>query len=143
MRNHLLPLAYIASLSWRAGDAISHTEFGASTLEVSRTTASEGAWRTFRRTLQTVHLWLGLALCIPIVVIGVSGSALLVQSDYVSRSFPSATAAGPKQPIMRAIEVALAAGPRTSRLGRVDLALSDGKPGHGANCSPRAAACDP
>jgi uncharacterized iron-regulated membrane protein len=75
-----------------------------------------------------VHLWLGLILCIPIVVIGVSGSALLVQSDYLSRSFPSATATGPKQPIMRAIEVALAGGPANSRLGRADLALREGAP---------------
>jgi uncharacterized iron-regulated membrane protein len=95
---------------------------------LSRTAANEGAWRTFRRCLQTVHLWLGLILCIPIVVIGVSGSALLLQSDYLSRSFPSTTATGPKQSIMRAIEVALAAGPANSRLGRVDLSLSDGNP---------------
>jgi uncharacterized iron-regulated membrane protein len=75
-----------------------------------------------------VHLWLGLALCIPIVIIGISGSALLVQSDYLRRSFPSATAAGPKQPIQRAIEVALAAGPANARIGRADLALNDGEP---------------
>ena len=93
-----------------------------------RAAADEGAWRRFRRTLQTVHLWLGLALCIPIVVIGVSGSALLVQSDYVSRSHPAATAAGAKQPVMRAIEVALAAGPENARIGRADLALNDGDP---------------
>jgi uncharacterized iron-regulated membrane protein len=95
---------------------------------LSRGVANEGAWRTFRRHLLTVHLWLGLILCIPIVVIGVSGSALLVQSDHVSRSFPAATATGPKQTISRAIEVALAAGPANARLGRVDLALSDGNP---------------
>ena len=105
-----------------------HRVWGGYEPEVSRETTSEGAWRTFRRYLQTVHLWLGLVLCIPIVVIGISGSALLLQSDYLSRSFPSATATGPKQPIMRAIEVALAAGPANARLGRVDLALSDGQP---------------
>lgn len=102
--------------------------WGEHELEVSRATANEGGWRTFRRHLHTVHLWLGLILCIPIVIIGLSGSALLVQSDYLSRSFPSATAIGPKQPIMRAIEVALAAGPANSRIGRADLALTNGNP---------------
>src|SRR4051812_9051955 len=105
-----------------------HRFWGEHEIGVSRATTNEGAWRTFRRCLQTVHLWLGLILCIPIVVIGVSGSALLIQSDYLSRSFPSATAVGPKQPIVRAIEVALAAGPANSRIGRADLALSDGNP---------------
>jgi uncharacterized iron-regulated membrane protein len=75
-----------------------------------------------------VHLWLGLILCLPIVVIGLSGSALLIQSHYWSRSFPAATATGPKQPIMRAIEAARAAGPADARLGRVDLSLRDGDP---------------
>jgi hypothetical protein len=35
--------------------------------------AVEGArWRAFKRGLQTVHLWLGLVLGIPIIVIGLS-----------------------------------------------------------------------
>ena len=83
---------------------------------------------TIKRTLRTVHLWLGLILCIPIVVIGISGSVLLIQSHYWTRSFPAATATGPKQTIVRAIEVARAAGPQDARLGRVDLPLSDGEP---------------
>src|SRR5215813_7187618 len=83
---------------------------------------------TFRRCVQTAHLWLGLILCIPIVVIGLSGSALLIQSHYVNRSFPAATAAGSKQTIMRAIEAALMGGPPASRLGRVDLPSRDGEP---------------
>jgi uncharacterized iron-regulated membrane protein len=78
--------------------------------------------------LRTVHLWFGLILCIPIVVIGISGSALLIQSHYWTRSFPAATATGAKQPIMRAIEVARTAGPRDAGLGRVDLPLRDGEP---------------
>ena len=75
-----------------------------------------------------MHLWLGLLLCIPIVVIGISGSALLVQSHYVSRSLPAATATGSKQTIVRAIEGARAAAPQSSRLGRVDLSVRDGAP---------------
>jgi len=91
----------------------------------TRQAAANGA---FRRCLRTVHLWLGLILSLPIVAIGISGSALLVQSHYFNRSFPVATATGPKQTIMRAIEAARAAGPADSRLGRVDLPLHDGEP---------------
>src|SRR5262245_29800547 len=83
---------------------------------------------TIRRYLQTAHLWLGLILCIPIVVIGTSGSALLIQRHYFNRSFPAATATGPKQTIVRAIEAARAAGPTNSGLGRVDLPLQAGEP---------------
>jgi len=81
-----------------------------------------------RHYLRTAHLWLGLILCIPIVVIGISGSALLIQSHYVSRSLPAATATGSEQTIMRAIEAALAVGPANSRLGRVDLSMRAGQP---------------
>lgn len=81
-----------------------------------------------RHYLRTAHLWLGLILCIPIVVIGISGSALLIQSHYVSRSFPAATATGSEQTIMRVIEAARAAGPADARLGRVDLSVRDGQP---------------
>jgi uncharacterized iron-regulated membrane protein len=75
-----------------------------------------------------VHLWLALILFVPIVVIGISGSALLVQSHYLNRSFPTATAAGSQQTIVRAIEAARAAGPQDARLGRVDLSVRDGEP---------------
>ena len=91
-------------------------------------TRQEPAKGTVRRTLRTVHLWFGLIFFIPIVVIGLSGSALLIQSHYWTRSFPAATATGAKQPIIRAIEVARAAGPADSGLGRVDLPLRDGEP---------------
>jgi uncharacterized iron-regulated membrane protein len=83
---------------------------------------------TFRHYLRTAHLWLALILFIPIVVIGISGSTLLVQSHYVNRSFPAATATGSNQTVMRAIEAARAAGPQDARLGRVDLSLRDGEP---------------
>lgn len=91
----------------------------------TRPSATNG---TLRRTLLTVHLWLGLVLFIPIVVIGLSGSALLVQSHTFNRSFPAATAEGSKQTIVRAIESARSAVPADARLGRVDLSVRDGEP---------------
>lgn len=93
----------------------------------SRAAANDGGWRAFRRGLQTVHLWVGLLLSIPIVIIGISGSALLVQSEYLKWSVPSATAIGQKKSITQAIEAAQAVGPNT-RLGRVDLSLEVGQP---------------
>jgi uncharacterized iron-regulated membrane protein len=95
---------------------------------LSKKTRQSAANGGFRQTLRTVHLWLALILFIPIVVIGISGSALLIQSHYWARSFPAAAATGSKQTIIRAIEAARAAGPAGSRLGRVDLSVRDGQP---------------
>ena len=95
---------------------------------MSKDTRQSAANGRVRHYLRTAHLWLGLILCIPIVVIGISGSALLIQSHYVNRSFPAATATGSKQTIVRAIEAALAAGPQNSRVGRVDLSVRAGQP---------------
>ena len=95
---------------------------------LSRYTRRAAAKGRFKHYLLTAHLWLGLMLCIPIIVIGISGSALLVQSHYLNRSLPAATATGPKQTLMRAIEAARAAGPENARLGRVDLSVRDGHP---------------
>ncbi len=99
-----------------------------STYFLSRAAANEGGWRSFKRGLQTVHLWVGLILCIPIILIGVSGSALLVQSEMLKWSIPSAPATGPRDTISHAIEAALAVGPANARLGRVDLSLERGQP---------------
>ncbi len=95
---------------------------------LSKDTRQLTANGTVRHYLRTAHLWLGLLLCIPIVVIGISGSALLIQSHFWTRSFPAATATGSKQTIVRAIEVARAAGPADARVGRVDLSLRAGEP---------------
>jgi len=48
----------------------------------------------FKRALQTVHLWLGLLLAIPIIMIGLSGSALLLQREILAYSVPAPTAQG-------------------------------------------------
>jgi uncharacterized iron-regulated membrane protein len=39
------------------------------------------SWRAFRNGLQKVHLWVGLALSIPFILIGVSGSLIVVFSE--------------------------------------------------------------
>ena len=95
---------------------------------MGKSTRQWAAKGTIRHTLRIVHLWLGLILCVPIVVIGISGSVLLIQSHYWTRSFPAATATGSKQTIVQAIDAARTAGPADARLGRVDLPMRDGEP---------------
>ncbi len=39
------------------------------------------SWRTFRNGLQQVHLWVGLTLSIPFILIGLSGSAIVADAE--------------------------------------------------------------
>src|SRR6185503_1144923 len=71
-------------------------------------------WLAFKRGLQTIHLWLGLILAIPIIVIGVSGSALLLQREILANAIPAATAAGEAQSLVRIIESAATAAPENT-----------------------------
>src|SRR5260370_40477359 len=65
--------------------------------------------RAFRRVLQTIHLWVGLILAIPIILIGLSGSALLLQREILSLSVPAASATGQSQSIARIVASAQSA----------------------------------
>src|SRR5258706_6188393 len=83
--------------------------------------------RAFRRALQTIHLWVGLILAIPIILIGLSGSALLLQREILSLSIPAASATGESQSIARIIASAQSAEP-TVRANSVELPASPGRP---------------
>src|ERR1043165_2620345 len=85
-------------------------------------------WRSFRSGLMQVHLWLALVLCLPMVVIGVSGSALLLQREILARSIPAATAIGQKQAIPDIVAAAVKAAPATMAANRVELARAQGSP---------------
>jgi uncharacterized iron-regulated membrane protein len=74
---------------------------------------------SFRRGLQTVHLWLGLILAIPIVIIGATGSLLLVERE--ARLQIPAAAGGTRHSLARIIETAKAAAPEGARMGRIDV----------------------
>src|SRR4029077_3210026 len=76
---------------------------------------------SFRRGLQTVPLWLGLALAIPLIIIGVTGSVLLVEREWRVPGIPAATTAGTRQPLTRIIEAAKAAAPEGTRMGRIGV----------------------
>lgn len=56
-------------------------------------------WWRLRKFLQFVHLWAGLILGIPIVVIGLTGSLIVAQDWYADLSMPAAPARGAMQPI--------------------------------------------
>jgi uncharacterized iron-regulated membrane protein len=68
----------------------------------------------FKRVLQTVHLWLGLLLAIPIIIIGLSGSGLLLQREILAFSVPRATAEGEHAPLVEIITAATKAAPENA-----------------------------
>src|SRR5258706_73141 len=70
---------------------------------------SQMIWRNFRNGLMQVHLWLALILCLPMIVIGISGSALLLQREILAASIPSAGASGEQRPIPAIVAAAQAA----------------------------------
>jgi len=83
-------------------------------------------WRAFRKGLLKVHLWLAIILSLPMVLIGISGSALLVQREILNHSHPSATATGERKTIPELIAAAQKAAPQGAIAKRVDLPPSAG-----------------
>ena len=83
-------------------------------------------WRSFRKGLLKVHLWLAIILSLPMVLIGISGSALLVQREILNHSHPSATATGERKTIPELIAAAQKAAPQGAIAKRVDLPPSTG-----------------
>ena len=63
-------------------------------------------WWQCRKWLQLVHLWAGLTLGIPIIVIGLTGSLIVAQDWYAELSAPSAPARGPVQSIANVVAAA-------------------------------------
>lgn len=83
-------------------------------------------WGSIRHGLQTIHLWMGLIIALPLVAIGVSGSVLLVQREMVTASVPAATATGTRQSLVSIMEVARKTQP-DARLTRVLVPVRDGE----------------
>ena len=82
-------------------------------------------WRLFRKGLIQVHLWFALILALPMVVIGISGSALLLQREILAASIPNGTAGTP-----RPVPSIIAAAQRATRANmvpsRYELPARDG-----------------
>ena len=64
------------------------------------------SWRTFRNGLQKVHLWIGFTLSIPFILIGVSGSAIVLVHSLPDFRVPFAMSSGEHHPLARIIESA-------------------------------------
>ena len=63
-------------------------------------------WWRFRNGLQLVHLWTGLVLAIPIIIIGLTGSLIIAEDWYTEHSAPSAPARGPMRSIAEIVSAA-------------------------------------
>ena len=81
-----------------------------------------------KRVLQTVHLWLGLLLAIPIIMIGLSGSALLLQREILNYSVPAATGDGQHAPLETLIAAAAKAVPDNATVRSIVPPAYDGAP---------------
>jgi uncharacterized iron-regulated membrane protein len=81
---------------------------------VARYTAQRAAWRSCKRLLQTVHLWMGLLLALPIIVIGLSGSALLLQREILAYSVPGASTEGEHAKLAEVIASAQSVAPENA-----------------------------
>src|SRR5258708_5569739 len=90
--------------------------------------ATQGRPRAFRRMLQTVHLWVGLILSIPIILIGLSGSALLVQREILRWSVPAVSGVGESQSIASMVAAAQASVAPNLRANFIELPSSRGRP---------------
>jgi uncharacterized iron-regulated membrane protein len=95
-----------------------HLSIMSETIPATRNASAGGAatlwvWPAgvFKRMVRTLHLWAGLTLCLPMILIGLSGSALLIQREILWLSAPAAMGTGPNQPLSRIIEAAEASMP--------------------------------
>lgn len=87
--------------------------------------------RPWHRTLQTVHLWVGLILCLPLVVLGISGSILVVDEELRGLTGEAPVRMvedGPMQPVSAILAAARAAAPAGTQPGFLVLPEEPGRP---------------
>src|SRR5687768_5266370 len=78
-------------------------------------------WSSFRRSLQTIHLWAGLILSIPFIAIGISGSILVLQPEMPRLGLPHAPARGEIRSLEEIMAAARAVLPAESRITRLNM----------------------
>lgn len=87
--------------------------------------------RLWYRTLQNIHLWVGLILCLPLVLLGITGSILVVEDEIrgLTGDTPAqATAEGSLQPVSAILAAARAAAPAGTQPGFLILPEEPGHP---------------
>ena len=85
-------------------------------------------WRSFRNGLQSIHLWVGLILSIPFILIGLSGSIIVFIQAMPDMTMPKAATAGQSQPLVKVIEAAEAAAPQEGAVNALVLPNGAGDP---------------
>ena len=93
---------------------------GNSDTEIANGKRPDMGWRTFRNALQKVHLWVGLIFMVPIILIGISGSIIVLMQSIPDLVLPAATARGEPRSIATVIAAAEAA---TQGAGMVDAVV--------------------
>ena len=88
------------------------------------------SWRTFRNGLQKVHLWVGLALSIPFILIGLSGSAIVLVHALPDFSVPFAVSSGDHHPLTRIIESANKSAENGARATLIRMPQGTWEPAH-------------
>jgi uncharacterized iron-regulated membrane protein len=86
------------------------------------------SWRTFRNALQKVHLWVGLIFMVPIILIGISGSIIVLLQSIPDLGLPAATARGEPQSIASVIAAAEAAAQGAGMVAAVAVPQRSGQP---------------
>lgn len=87
--------------------------------------------RLWYRALQQIHLWVGLVLCLPLVMLGITGSILVFEHELedLFAAPPAYTlAAGQPQPLAAIVDAARAAAPKDLSPGMVTLPEEPGEP---------------
>jgi uncharacterized iron-regulated membrane protein len=87
-------------------------------------------WWKFRNGLQKVHLWIGLLLSIPFILIGVSGSLIIVVHSLPDFSVPFSFSSGEHQPLTRILEAAEKAAPDGQRASLIRVPQGLWQPAH-------------
>jgi uncharacterized iron-regulated membrane protein len=77
--------------------------------------------RGFKRILRLTHLWLALITALPLIAIGVSGSALIVQREVVALSAPRASSSMPAKALVAILATAQSAVPAGAVATRMEL----------------------
>lgn len=87
--------------------------------------------RLWYRALQQIHLWVGLLLCLPLVMLGITGSILVFEHELedLFATPPAYTlAAGEAKPLAAIVDAARAAAPKDLSPGMVILPEGPGEP---------------
>ena len=78
-------------------------------------------WWKFRNALQQVHLWIGLTLSIPFILIGVSGSLIVLVHALPDFQVPFSASSGEHQSLTQIIAAANKAAPEGKSAGLIRM----------------------